>query len=497
MFFFVNRYLLPQNSSIEHTELARLRLFKRHQSPAQLVLRDFLPNLDQTLQRFNLDRSQVTTLYDFFAGTQDYVGVPLKIDDLALPVDYQIGTGNNFRQVTLGGRLVAEIYFIGGTVAQVGRIDYFDDSGNKTLSQIYDWRGFKCLDRSYGKQGELFYEQYYRPNGQRYLERYYVQSTKNTAINSLNILKDYQGRDYFFDDLDDLFTFFLDELNRSHGENNQFIADRPQETINPVLRMQTKAHKYLWMAMPEGGDRPDQAHGPLATLLQAALVSNVKAWDGILAASQEQVTNLRARVGNQVPVYQVSPVVIKSVAVTEPKTPADFEMIYAGRIAPDKQIDQLLQIFAQIHQQVSKTHLTIYGYCSDQLRRGLDQLIEELKLQGAVTWAGYQVDLSKAYQEADLYLDASRIDAFPLAMVEALAHSVPVVSYDFQYGPKELVQSGVNGELVPVNQVSQFVQKVVQLLKNPAKLNQYRQQAGAQLANYQDEMVWQQWERVK
>lgn len=65
MFFFVNRYLLPQNSSIEHTELARLRLFKRHQSPAQLVLRDFLPNLDQTLQRFGLDRSQVTTLYDF------------------------------------------------------------------------------------------------------------------------------------------------------------------------------------------------------------------------------------------------------------------------------------------------------------------------------------------------------------------------------------------------------------------------------------------------
>ena len=96
-----------------------------------------------------------------------------------------------------------------------------------------------------------------------------------------------------------------------------------------------------------------------------------------------------------------------------------------------------------------------------------------------------------------MYLDASRIDAFPLAMVEALAHSVPVVSYDFQYGPKELVQSGVNGELVPVNQVSQFVQKVVQLLKNPSKLNQYRQQAGAQLVNYQDEMVWQQWERLK
>lgn len=169
MFFFVNRYLLPQNSSIEHTELARLRLFKQHQTPAQLVLRDFLPNLDQTLARFNLDRSQVTTLYDFFAGTQDYVGHPLKIDDLALPVDYQVGTGNNFRQVTEGGRLVAEVYFIGGAVAQVGRIDYYDDSGNKTLSQVYDWRGFKCLDRSYGKPGELFYEQYYRPDGQRYL----------------------------------------------------------------------------------------------------------------------------------------------------------------------------------------------------------------------------------------------------------------------------------------------------------------------------------------
>lgn len=496
MFFFVNRYLLPQNSSIEHTELARLRLFKQHQTPAQLVLRDFLPNLDQTLARFNLDRSQVTTLYDFFAGTQDYVGHPLKIDDLALPVDYQVGTGNNFRQVTEGGRLVAEVYFIGGAVAQVGRIDYYDDSGNKTLSQVYDWRGFKCLDRSYGKPGELFYEQYYRPDGQRYLERYYVQSTKNTPINSLNILKDYQGRDYFFDNQDDLFTFFLDELNRAHGENNQFIADRPQETITPVLKMQSKAKKYLWMAMPEGGDRPDQGHGPLATLLQAALVTNVKQWDGVLAGSQEQVTNLQARVGQQVPVFQVSPLTVTPVATSKPKANDPFELIYVGRIAPDKQVDQLLQIFAQVHQQVPNTHLTIYGYCSGQLRAGLDQLINDLKIQDAVTWAGYQVEVASAYQKADLYLDSSRIDAFPLAMVEALANGVPVVAYDFQYGPKELVQPGENGELVPVNQTSQFVQKVVGLLKDPAKLAQYRQHTADKLDNYRDDAVWQQWEKL-
>ena len=49
MDFFVNQYLLGKNSSVEHAELKRLQLFKDHQTPAQLVTRDFDPVLHRTM----------------------------------------------------------------------------------------------------------------------------------------------------------------------------------------------------------------------------------------------------------------------------------------------------------------------------------------------------------------------------------------------------------------------------------------------------------------
>lgn len=83
------------------------------------------------------------------------MGAPLKVDGLAYDGDLQMGTGNNFRELKRGGRLVSEVHFIGGTVAQVGNVDYFDDAGNLTLRQIYDLRGFLAVNQYYGRAGEL------------------------------------------------------------------------------------------------------------------------------------------------------------------------------------------------------------------------------------------------------------------------------------------------------------------------------------------------------
>ena len=285
MNFFVNQYLVTKNSSIEHAELKRLALFNGHEpGSAKLLTQDFAPTLDQTLERFGLQRDAVINMFDFFAGTTDYVGAPLKVDGLAYDGDLQMGTGNNFRELKRGGRLVSEVHFIGGTVAQVGNVDYFDDAGNLTLRQIYDLRGFLAVNQYYGRAGELFYERYQRPDGTVYLERYYVQSTENTPINSLNVLKDYQGRDRFFYDQEGLFTFFLDEVNRAFGENNRFFADRPAVAINPILNMTSKVKRYLWLAMRAVDDGQDLATGSLDTMVDAALQHGRK-WTGVVVAT--------------------------------------------------------------------------------------------------------------------------------------------------------------------------------------------------------------------
>ena len=74
MLFFVNQYLLGSNSSVEHAEIKREKLFTANGTAAKMVTRDFDPVLHHTLPRFGLDDSQVVNMFDFFAGTTDYQG---------------------------------------------------------------------------------------------------------------------------------------------------------------------------------------------------------------------------------------------------------------------------------------------------------------------------------------------------------------------------------------------------------------------------------------
>lgn len=497
MFFFVNQYLLGRNSSVEHAEIKRLKLFARNNQKAKLVTRDFAPLIHSTLSRFGLRDDQLVNMFDFFAQTEEYQGQKWHVEDLNLPAAYQVGTGNNSRDIMDGQRLVGEVYFIGGTIGQVDHVDFFDPAGNVTLRERFDIRGFKAVDQFFGRNGEMYYERYYRPDKSLYMERYYVQSVQNTPINSLNVLRNYQGKDYYFDSLDDLFVFFLDELNQANGGHNSFVADRPAISIQPVLQMTSPAKKYLWMAINHVDDGQNLLNGPLNGLLQGPLTTDLQKWDGIIVMTAQQAQNLRKRLGTKAPLIVINgtPVITdRSQVPQDQRTPG--QLIYVGRLGEDKQISQLLTIFTAVHRQCPNSRLTLYGYGDTNDVNRYQQQVKNAGLDDVVTFAGYQVDLDQAYDQAQIYVDASRIDSQPLAMGEALSHGVPVVTYDYLYGPASMVKSGVNGELVQLNNQNAFVRQLVQLLQDPAELQKLSTGAYDNLDAISDKTTWQQWQQI-
>lgn len=495
MYFFVDQYLLSSNSSVEHAEMKRVKLFKKHDTPAKIVTRDFDLVLHNTLKKFGLTDDDLVNMYDFFAQATDYQGKAFHTEDLHLPVAYQVGTGNNFREVKDGQRLVCEVHFAAGTVGQVNHVDYYDIAGNLTLRQKYDIRGFKAVDEFFGEDGKLYYSRYYRPDQQVYLERYFVKSVKDTPINSLNLLH-YAGKDYFFDDLDSMFIFFLDELNRINGENNTFIADRPAVAIQPVQQMTSKAKKFLWLPMNQVNDGDNLINGPLNAMLAQPLSADANKWDGVIVMTEKQAEVLRQQIGNSMPV-----IVVNGIPVTAHKRVAmadrtSGQLIYVGRLGEDKQISQLLAMFAQIHQAVPTSKLTLYGYGPTNDVNNYKQQVKSAGLEKAVTFAGYRPDLNAAYDNAQLLVDASRIDAQPLAMGEALSHGVPVVSYDYLYGPAELIKSGVNGQLIQLDDQQAFIKVVTQLLQDDDKRQQLSDGAYDNLTAISEEKTWQQWQQL-
>ncbi|BDZ31763.1 accessory Sec system glycosyltransferase Asp1 [Lactiplantibacillus sp. WILCCON 0030] len=500
MFFFVNQYLMALNSGVEHAEFKRLQLFKHHQVAATMVTRQFDALLHQNMRRFNLTDDQMTNLFDYFRGTLTYPTKVIKIDDLNFPRAYNIKPNPNVSEVVEGDRLVAKVHFVPSTVGHVYFIEVFDSFGNLAQRTDYDERGFKARDEFYGPTGEVITALYYRPNGTRFAEEYYAHNTAGANYVSLCKLIDYHGQDYYFNGEQEWYRFFLDELNRENGTQNTFIADRPLAAQWPVINMQTPARKYLWLPTPHANDPRDQVYSNLNNAYVYGIHQHLTALDGIITSTDQQRRDLGQWLGGQSPrpIYAISAGVVSANQLARPKVPLAerhaHQIIYTGRVDQGRRVDQIITAFDRVKRGVKDATLAIYGYGS-----ALDELkaqVAKLKLTKVVTFEGYQPNLGQVYDHAGAYVYAGESDAQPLSLIEALGHGVPVIAYDVNYGPRDVVKDGKNGYLIKDGAIDQLAAGMKRAIENSKRQQRLIDGAYQSSQAYGDAAVWEQWQQI-
>ena len=116
----------------------------------------------------------------------------------------------------------------------------------------------------------------------------------------------------------------------------------------------------------------------------------------------------------------------------------------------------------------------VIGKLMDSQQQYIDQvraLIAELP-EGAVTLHGSSNDIPALLKAADVYVCSSISEASPMAVWEAMAMKVPVVSTDVGDVPV-YIKDGVNGFVVPVGDTGAMAEKVLHLLDRPALAEQF------------------------
>ncbi|ETY73355.1 accessory Sec system glycosyltransferase Asp1 [Lactiplantibacillus fabifermentans] len=501
MDFFVNQYVMALNSGVEHAEFKRLQLFKAHQAPAKMVTRQFDALLHQNMRRFQIEDDQMANLFDFFRGTTSVDAKVLKIDDLNWPGAYNIKPDPNVSEVVDGDRTVAKVHFVPSTVGHVYFVEIFDRFNNLVQRTDYDERGFKARDQFYSPAKEPITDIFYRPDGTRMAEQYYAHNSNGANYVSLCKLINYNGQDYYFNGENEWYRFFLDELNRTNGGNNNFIADRPLAAQWPVINMQTPAKKYLWLPTPHAVDPRDQVYSNLNSAYIYGLHQYLSALDGIITNTSQQKADLTKWLGasNTVPVYAISAGVVSAEQGKKPAVKMAarhaHEIIYSGRLDPERRVDQLIQAFARVRRSLKDATLQIHGYggAIDDLKKQ----VADLNLTEAVAFVGYQPDLDAAYDQAGAYAYTGESDSQPLSMIEALGHGVPVVAYDINYGPREVIKDGKNGYLIKDGAVNQLASALIRTLENPKRQQKLSDGAYKSSQAYSDAEVWEQWQQLK
>ncbi len=149
---------------------------------------------------------------------------------------------------------------------------------------------------------------------------------------------------------------------------------------------------------------------------------------------------------------------------TQP-VPSDQRRITAvGRLEAQKGFDLLIDAFAPIARQHDGWQLLIWGEGPE--RGQLTCQIQALGLSGCVHLPGHSATAGGWIDPGGIFILSSRYEGLPNALGEAMAAGMAVIAFDCEFGPRELIQSGVDGVLVPAEDVASLTTKIVELMRD-------------------------------
>jgi glycosyltransferase involved in cell wall biosynthesis len=135
-----------------------------------------------------------------------------------------------------------------------------------------------------------------------------------------------------------------------------------------------------------------------------------------------------------------------------------------GRLEPEKGFDRLIKAFHLVEKDCPGWKLLIVGEGSR--RTELARLVASLGLEGRVELPGRVSNPRTLFRQCNLFCLSSESEGFGLVLVEAMSSGLPVLSFDCDFGPREIITSGVSGMLVPPGDVAALGKAIVSLVKD-------------------------------
>lgn len=499
MYYFLNNRLDANSSGIEHAEVKRLKLFKQKGVKAKITMCDYNRFAHQNLLLYGLNDDDYVNMFDFFAGTVNFPQTRMTIDELLLPESVQMKKINNSYEIYDGNRKTMLITLFSNN--NIDAITYFNGDDHKTKIDFYDTRGFKSLTQIFSTaNGNLIYELFFRPNNTVYYEIAYEQKTNWIAATNIQ-LTDIKGKQYSLMNKGQAFTIMLDELNEQDGGKSTFISDRSNITNLPMINMKTPARKIEHFHSIHYGDYKDPN-----SYLSYNSISNtdqLSKTDLIITPGQRQADDMKKRLRTQVPIVAIPVGIVSNEQLAKPHIPMSKripgKIVILARLFVEKRLDDSINAFAQAYQKNKELTLDIYGYPdgSDNFKEEnkLKKLVKDLDLENCIHFMGYANDVNTIYDNAQLLLLSSRYEGASLVIMEAQSHGVPVISYDINYGPSDLIKNNISGVLVPNGNVSVFANEIEKYFSDSNLREQMSEAAYENSKRFSGDAVWEYWKK--
>ena len=189
--------------------------------------------------------------------------------------------------------------------------------------------------------------------------------------------------------------------------------------------------------------------------------------------------------------------VINNFIELKTKTPAPLlnnKCIAVGRLVYQKGFDRLIEIWKEVHKKYPEWKLTIYG--DGPLKGKLNKMISECRLKDVIKICEPTKEIYEKYLESSILLMTSHYEGLPMVMLEAMEAGLPIVSFDFKCGPKDVIQEGENGFIIKDGDIIKMAEAIGKLIESQDLRSTLGKNSFKMAKKYSKEAIMAQWENL-
>ena len=140
-------------------------------------------------------------------------------------------------------------------------------------------------------------------------------------------------------------------------------------------------------------------------------------------------------------------------------------VLAVGRLTFQKGFDLLLQAWKQVVSVKEDWKLQIVGNGEDESK--LKNLANQLNIIDSVEFIPATKNIAEYYQSASIFCLSSRFEGFGMVILEAMSFGLPVVSFNCEVGPNELINHHYNGLLAEPLNITDLSDCILEMINVP------------------------------
>lgn len=180
--------------------------------------------------------------------------------------------------------------------------------------------------------------------------------------------------------------------------------------------------------------------------------------------------------------------------IQEKYIPNNKTIVSAGRLTSQKGFDILLEVAKKIKDKNVDFKWIILGDGED--KNLLEAKIIEYGLSKNVELKGKVKDVNSFYKESRMFVLTSRFEGLGLVVLEAKMNCLPVISFDCDCGPSEMIKDSINGYLIKPFDVEEMSNKIIELLENDDKCIKFSNNAKLEIEKFDPKNIINEWDNL-